>query len=68
MDCADNIVMQHLLKRAQRLWSLKMRKGGEGWTAICVSSGALCDGHATDKDKDEVNHKPTTLSGPTAKI
>jgi len=68
MVCVGNIFMEHLLKCAERFWSLKLGTGEEGWTAICVSSGALCDGHARNKDKYEVTHNPTTLSGPTAKI
>jgi hypothetical protein len=68
MVCVDNTFVQHLLKRAQRFGSLNLRTGGEGWTAISVSSGALCDGDARNKDKHEVVHNPTTHSGPTAKI
>jgi hypothetical protein len=63
MFCVDSILMQHVLKCTQRYSSLKLRTGGEGWTAICLSSRALCEGHARNEDKDEVTH---ALSGPTA--
>jgi hypothetical protein len=63
----DNMFMLHLLKCTQRFSSIKLRTGGEGWTAICVSSRALCDGYARNRDKMKLPTIPLTSPDPKLK-